>query len=170
MERGTILHALLDHLSRHPAEAREAMARPVLDGLGLPLADSEGDALVSTAMRLLADPGLEGVFGPDTLSEVPVSGPLSPLGGRAISGTIDRLVVRPDSVLAVDYKTNRVVPERPEDVPEGLLRQLGAYAALLAQVYPGRRIETALLWTATGQLMSVPHEMVMDALRRTATS
>jgi ATP-dependent helicase/nuclease subunit A len=170
MERGTILHALLDHLSRHPAAARERLSRPVIEGLGLPLADAEGDALVSAAMRLLADPALAEVFGPDTLSEVPISGSLPSLGGRAISGTIDRLIVRPDSVLAVDYKTNRIVPERPEDVPEGLLRQLGAYAALLAQVYPGRRIETALLWTATGHLMSLPNEMVMDALRRTATS
>jgi ATP-dependent helicase/nuclease subunit A len=170
MERGTIFHALLDHLSRHPAALREGIARAVLDELGLPLADSEGSALVSSAMHLLADPALAEVFGPDTLSEVPISGSLSALAGRAISGTIDRLIVRPDSVLAVDYKTNRVVPGRPEDVPEGLLRQLGAYAALLAQVYPGRRIETALLWTATGHLMSLPHEMVMDALRRTATS
>ncbi len=33
--------------------------------------------------------------------------------------------------------------KRPEACPEGLLRQMGAYALALAQVYPGRRIETA---------------------------
>ncbi len=69
-------------------------------------------------------------------------------------------------MLAVDYKSNRVVPTRPEEVPEGLLRQMGAYAEALAQIYPGRRIETALLWTARAQLMRLPPEIVRDALSR----
>ena len=73
-------------------------------------------------------------------------------------------------VLIVDFKTNSRVPERPEDVPEGLLRQLGAYASALAQVYPGRRIETAILWTATAALMDIPNDIVMPTLALPATS
>jgi ATP-dependent helicase/nuclease subunit A len=170
LERGTILHALLEHLPGCPAGARAGLAKAVLDGLGLPLAATEGDALVAHAFRLIDDPALAHVFADGTLAEVPVLGQPEGLGGHAVSGTIDRLVPGPDAVLAVDYKSNRLVPDRIEDVPEGLLRQMGAYAGLLAQAYPGRRIETAILWTATGRLMPLPHEMVMAALQRSATS
>ena len=73
-------------------------------------------------------------------------------------------------MLIVDFKTNAVVPATPAEIPEGLLRQMGAYAAALALVYPGRRIDTAILWTLSATLMPLPHDMVMEALGRASTS
>ena len=81
---------------------------------------------------------------------------------------MDRLVVSPDRVLAVDFKSNAVVPQRPQDCPEGLLRQLGAYAAALTQIYPDRQIETAIVWTRTAEIMHTPHDLVTGALASTA--
>ena len=86
---------------------------------------------------------------------------------RAILGTIDRLIVTKDRVLAVDYKSNRVVPDRPEATPEGLLRQLGAYRLALSQIYPDRLVEVAILWTRTGQVMTYDPDIVSAALART---
>ncbi len=77
-------------------------------------------------------------------------------------------MVGPDHVHAVDYKTNAILPAAPEDTPEGLLRQMGAYAAALAQVFPGRRIETAILWTARARLMPLPAALTAAALARAA--
>ena len=74
---------------------------------------------------------------------------------QPLSGAIDRLIVREDRVLAVDYKSNALVPSHPEDVPEGLRRQMAAYRAALQQIYPGRKVETAILWTKTATLMPV---------------
>ena len=79
---------------------------------------------------------------------------------------IDRLILAPDRVLAVDFKTNAVLPDRPEDTPEGLLRQMGAYAHALAAIYPDRKVETALLWTRAATLMPLPHALVTAALMR----
>ena len=59
------------------------------------------------------------------------------------------------------------VPDRPEGVPEGILRQMGAYAAMLAELYPGRVIETAILWTETGGLMPLPPNIVRAAMQKT---
>ncbi|MEM1076622.1 MAG: hypothetical protein AAGI36_19355, partial [Pseudomonadota bacterium] len=70
-------------------------------------------------------------------------------------------------ILAIDFKTNRIVPQAVETCPEGLLRQMGAYALALAQIYPNRRIETAILWTKTRALMPLPHDIVMAALQNT---
>jgi ATP-dependent helicase/nuclease subunit A len=63
-----------------------------------------------------------------------------------------------------------VVPDSAGAVPEGLLRQMGAYAEILGAIYPDRTVETAILWSRTGQLMSLPHDLVMAALVRAAAS
>jgi ATP-dependent helicase/nuclease subunit A len=83
-------------------------------------------------------------------------------------GRIDRLVVRPDRVLAIDFKSHRDVPDRPEAVPEAILRQMGAYRAALRAIWPGRRAETAVLWTRTARLMPLPDALVDAALARAA--
>jgi len=44
----------------------------------------------------------------------------------------------------------------------------GAYAEALGQIYPDRKIETALLWTRTARMMVLPHDLVTAALGRAA--
>ena len=103
------------------------------------------------------------------MAEVDIVGPSTSIHAQ-VFGTIDRLIVEPERVLAVDYKTNANIPERAEDVPEGLLRQMGAYLEALEALYPDRKIDIAILWTATATLMPLSHGIVREALRRTATS
>jgi len=55
-------------------------------------------------------------------------------------------------------------------VPEGLLRQMGAYAAALAKIWPGRAIETGILWTERSSYMALPHDLVSAALARATTA
>ena len=83
-------------------------------------------------------------------------------------GSIDRLLIAPDRVLIVDYKSNAVIPDRPDQVPEGILRQMGAYAHMLGQIYPDRRIDVAILWTRGPHLMPLDPEIVRQAFGRTA--
>ncbi len=82
-----------------------------------------------------------------------------------MQGIIDRLIVSGDHVLAVDFKSNALVPDRAENVPPGILRQLGAYAAVLQQIYPDRRVDLAIVWTATVQLMPIPLNIVRAAMQ-----
>ena len=86
------------------------------------------------------------------------------LGDERIHGTIDRLLVTGTTVTAVDFKSNRAVPETPEETPVGLLRQMGAYAHALAQIYPDKVIETEILWTAKGIRMQIPEDLAAKAL------
>ena len=155
---GTLVHRLLEHL---PGEARtnwpDVTAAICADAPFAAQASEEAQAVLDT-------PELAYIFSRETLAEVTVS---ARLGSHALQGVIDRLIVDADRVLAVDYKTNRVIPSKPEDTPLGILRQLGAYAHALEQVYPGRRIETAILWTSAPTLMQMPHDIVTDALQTT---
>jgi ATP-dependent helicase/nuclease subunit A len=155
LDRGTLLHRLLERLPDLPPPAREAAAL----ALG---ADPDSWA---TVRRILDDPALAWIFAPGSLAEVGFS---LPFRGRTILGNIDRLVVGADAVAVIDYKSNAVVPDRPDQVPEGYLRQLGAYAAAAAALFPGRRVTAHVLWTATTQLMPLDPEIVSAALDRAA--
>jgi len=153
--RGRLIHALLQHLPALPATARgEAasrfLARP---GHGLP-AEIQAE-IAREALALLHHP----VFAPGGLAEAPIAGRI---GGRLFSGQVDRLLVGPDRVLLVDYKTNRPVPRSAETVPGAYLRQMAAYRALLRAAFPGRVVECALLWTYSAELMTLP-DGLLDA-------
>jgi ATP-dependent helicase/nuclease subunit A len=111
---------------------------------------------------ILADNALAHIFGPHALAEVALT---AELGGRRLVGTVDRLVVTDDQVLVVDFKSNRVVPDSPAEVPDGILAQMGAYAEALAQIYPDRPAKVAILWTSVPRLMPLDRDIVRAALQ-----
>lgn len=154
--RGTALHLLLEHLVGREVGDRLAIAESLVrDAMLRAELLPEVEEVVSAHAELFKLPALTEV---DLCAEIL---------GQTLRGTVDRLIVEPHRVLAIDYKSNRMVPERAEDVPAGILRQMGAYAAALGQIYPDRAIETAVLWTRTGQLMRLPPDIVSAALART---
>lgn len=156
--RGTALHLLLERLPGHDPGQWDSLAAALIPD-PLHLTDT-----LREARRVLQHPDLAQMFGPDTLAEAAVT---APWGDRMLAGTIDRLIIAPDHVLIIDYKSNTVSPDRPEATPEGILRQLGAYAHMLAQIYPDHRIETAVLWTKIPSLMRIDPEIVRQAFART---
>ncbi|OUS19416.1 double-strand break repair helicase AddA [Rhodobacterales bacterium 59_46_T64] len=168
--RGRQVHTLLEHLPSLPRNDWPVMAHRLLNAGGESVTEAEATPLLEEACRVLDAPRLAPVFAATTLAEVPVTADLPALGGQRIHGVIDRLIVSPDRVMAVDFKTNIAVPQNPAQCPEGLLRQMGAYQAALAQIYPDREIVTALLWTRSAELMILPHDIVINALTRTQIS
>lgn len=154
--RGTALHLLLEHLVGQKVTDRLVLAESLVPDAAL-----RADLLPEVERVLAAHADL---FALPALTEVDLCATILQ---QTLRGTVDRLIVEPHRVLAIDYKSNRVVPERTNDVPEGILRQMGAYAAALAQIYPDRAVETAVLWTRTGQLMQLPPDIVSAALART---
>ena len=82
------------------------------------------------------------------------------MGGVVITGTVDRLLVTPDEITVVDFKTTRRPPTSLDDVPESTLRQMAAYVAALETIYPGRRVRAGLLYTQTPQVIEIPPERI----------
>ncbi len=161
--RGTQLHRLFEHLPDAPRPDWSAVARRLLG-------DAAAEALSAEATRVLDDPAFVEIFAPGALTEVEVAAPSDTLKGRLVVGAIDRLIIGPEKVVAIDYKSNAIVPTTPQDVPEGILRQMGAYAEALAKIYPDRQIETAILWTTAPALMPLPHDLIAAALARASVS
>ncbi len=157
LARGSRLHLLLEHLpsalpADWPSMAEALISDPV-----------ERLALLAEASGVLQSQSLAHLFAPGTLAEVPIT---AEFGTGRLYGTIDRLIITPGHILAVDYKSNRRIPDHPSQVPEGLLRQMGAYAHALAQIYPDHQIDTAILWTQRPLLMPLDRDIVRDALVR----
>ncbi len=167
---GRRIHRLLELLPGAPQAEWGDLAERLLS-IGPDGGESEEAAAdLAEARAVLDAPELAHLFDPSALAEVDLSAALPDLNEARIHGTVDRLILSPDRVLAVDFKTNMVVPDRPADVPEGLLRQMGAYQQALEAIYPDRTVETAILWTRGPSLMALPHEIVSAALQRASTS
>ncbi|MEY1557089.1 double-strand break repair helicase AddA [Yoonia sp. R2331] len=167
---GRSFHLLLEHLPTVPAAQRRDMAARVMAAAPDVHSEAVSQALIADAITVLDTPALAHIFAPDARAEVGITANLPDLNGARIHGAIDRLIITDTHILAVDFKTNRKVPPSAEEVPEGLLRQMGAYAAALAQIYPDRQIDTAILWTRSATLMPLPAQIVAAALARVTTS
>ena len=157
--RGTAIHHLLETLPSIAPEFRDAVAARLLGEYTAP----ERAAMVQEAMDVLRAPALAEVFGADSLAEVGFS---VTVAGRPMQGIMDRLLVRPDRVLVIDFKTNATVPTTPEECPEGILRQMSAYRHVLTTLYPDRPAEAAILWTRNATMMPLPSQLLQDAWQR----
>ncbi|SHH59658.1 double-strand break repair helicase AddA [Marivita hallyeonensis] len=159
-ERGTLIHHLLDVLPNVPTADRTEIAQRLLDG------HPQAEDLLQEVLAVLDAPHLSEVFAQSTLSEVPVTASIDGFGQSVMHGVIDRLIITEAKITAVDFKTNRTVPQSESDCPEGLLRQMGAYRAILAQIYPEKSIEVGLLWTRTATYMPLSETLTTQALVR----
>ena len=112
-------------------------------------------------MAVLEHPDFASLFQPGSRAEVPVTGAIETAEGpRVISGQIDRLVVTPDAVLIVDFKTNRPPPAHPDGVAPLYLKQMASYRAALRQIFPDRAVRAFLLWTDGPKCMELPDEFL----------
>ena len=143
--RGLLLHALFERLPPVATDRRRAAALRWLAVQAPMLDDAARMAMADEVLAILDDPAHAALFGPDSLAEVPLS---AVVDGMVVAGIVDRLRVTDDAVTVIDYKTGRRIPESAADVAPAYLRQMAAYRDALAVIFPGRRVETALLYTA----------------------
>ncbi len=171
--RGDLIHRLLQVLPDLSPDRRAGAAARVL-ARERDLSDDQRQEMAGAALGVLNDPRFAEAFGPGSRAEVALAGTAPGLPERfAISARVDRLLVEPGRVLVVDFKTNRPAPDRIEHADPAYILQMALYAAVLAEVFPGRRIEAALVWTDGPRLMPVPEPLMaaaLDALPRGPTS
>ena len=155
--RGKLIHRLLQTLPDLDPGLRAAAARRLLARPAYGLAPAEIDAIAAETLAVLTHPDFAAAFEGPALAEAAI---VARLGGRALSGRIDRLCVRDDAVYVIDFKTNRPPPSDVKDVAPVYLAQLAAYRAALSPLFPDRPIRCALLWTHAPRLMPVPPAML----------
>ena len=146
-QAGRLAHALLQYLPQLAPEAREKTAARFLDLRGAELAPERRESLLLEVMSVLALPGLEALFGPQSQAEVALGGQITLPNGKSltISGQIDRLCVTEDEVIIADFKTG--TPHSGGAMPSAYLAQLAMYRAAVAPLYPGKQLRCLLIWT-----------------------
>ena len=155
MQRGTLVHRLLQSLPNLAADRRRDAALGYLARNAADWSEAERDELATRVLALIEDRRFAAVFAAGSRAEVSIVGRLELRGRPLVSGQIDRLVVTDDAVLIVDFKTNHNPPSAPAEAPEAYVRQLALYRAVLARLYPQRSIRTALLWTESLDFMEI---------------
>ncbi|TPG14479.1 double-strand break repair helicase AddA [Sphingomonas oligophenolica] len=156
--RGRLIHALFERLPPVASAARASAAVRWLEQAGGVDDPAVRDAIVADVLAVIDDPRFADLFGDGALAEAPIAATLG--DGLVVSGTVDRLLVTADVVRVIDFKTGRRVPATIDDIPRYHRRQMAAYAAALGVIFPDRRIEAALLYTAGPRLHVLPAAML----------
>jgi ATP-dependent helicase/nuclease subunit A len=157
-KRGLLVHRLLELLPLVAADQRGDAAARFLERRTHGLTREQAEEVRREVLRILEDPALAALFGPESLAEVPVVATLRDPQGKiqALTGQIDRLLVCERDCVIVDYKSNRPPPMQASQVSPAYLRQLAAYRAAIAAVYPGKSISCKILWSVEPRLMDIP--------------
>jgi ATP-dependent helicase/nuclease subunit A len=163
LERGRLVHRLMQALPDIPAERRQDAAERYLANTATEFLPAERTAMARQVLAILDDENFAEIFAPGSRAEVPIVGRIARARRDPIpvAGQVDRLAVTADSVLIADYKTDRIVPDRL-DATHHYVTQLALYRAVLARVFPGKPVRAALLFTDEPKLMELP-ATAMDA-------
>ena len=155
--RGVRLHKLFERMPAVPSKMRAAVADRWLQesaGEGDPLIRKD---IVATAVEIIEHPDFAEIFSADALAEAPIAGIV---GDRVVAGTVDRLLIKDSEIFVVDFKTGRRVPRSVDKVSIHHKAQMGAYAALLTNIFPGRVVRAALLYTHGPSLIELPGDVL----------
>jgi ATP-dependent helicase/nuclease subunit A len=172
LERGRIVHRLMQSLPDIPSSRRMDAAAHYLAGAAKDFSSAEQAEIVRQTSAILDAPEFAELFAPGSRAEVPIVGRLARMDGSTerVPGQVDRLVVTENAVLIGDYKTDSLVPRSLDEVPTAYVAQLALYRAVLARLYPGKAVRAALIFTATPVLIEIPAETLDAKLREILTN
>jgi len=162
---GIALHAMLQHLGGIDRALWPDIVPKALLALLPDMADNHA-AIGNKAIAILDRPELAAYFGANSRAEVPFMLDATRDGKDIrLNGRMDRMVIDETGVTVIDYKSDASVPTDAGDVPGNYLTQLGLYALVAGQLFPGRDVRAAILWTQLESLMFLPSDMLAAATR-----
>ncbi len=170
LERGRLVHRLMQSLPDIPSERRKAAAEHYLGHAASHFDAAERAALVAQTLAILADPAFAEIFAAGSRAEVPIVGRIVTPDGTPlhVSGQIDRIAVTGGAVLIADYKTDRFPPDSLGEV-EPYVAQLALYRAVLMRLYPNMTVRAALVFTERPKLMEIPAAAMEAAFSKVLT-
>ena len=145
-KRGQAIHQLLQYLPDLPDDIRESRAVRFMEK-HFPQIDAQ--TTIAECLRLIHDPALAFLFGPNSWPEVRVGGTIeTKTGPRLVIGQIDRLAIG-DDILIADFKSLRDPPQDEASIPKDYIEQMRLYRDLMQATYPEKSVKTLLVWTQT---------------------
>ena len=165
--RGQVIHRLLQCLTEVTPAERSGVFASVAAEFGLSPGSTSFCEWQKECEALLQEPSLAMIFHPpagvESFNEVPI---IYTLNGSTVYGIVDRLLLFPDSVWVVDYKSHQgATPGNIDTLASTYHRQLGYYGAGVKRLWPEKEVRTCLLFTRCAQL----HEIKLPAAEPLST-
>ena len=155
VSRGRVIHKILQEIPGLAEPDALKLARRLLEKNHL------DTALAEEIVGLIAKPETLDFFAAASQAEVSLGAILA--DGQRFVGRVDRLVVRDNDILVLDYKTDWNVPDAL-DANHPHVLQLAGYAMALGQAYGGKTIRAAILWTGLPRLDWIADETLQKAI------
>lgn len=140
---GKITHKILEFLPNLSKDSAEAVkiAQKYLKNQNIN--DKHQEITIRNIKNIVKNPNFNFLFNKEYRSEVAIS---AKIDGKIISGQIDLLILDQSSVTIIDYKTNL---NKNSDIYQ---EQLNLYSQIIANIYPNKKIITAIIWTYHGEI------------------
>jgi ATP-dependent helicase/nuclease subunit A len=166
LQRGRIVHRLMQSLPDIAPAARKSALEHYLGNAARDLSPEERTEIARHVFAILEDDKFAAVFAGGSRPETPIVGRISRPTGEPVlvAGQVDRLIVTDEAVLAVDYKTDSLVPDGIDAVPPAYIAQLALYRAVLTALYPDKPVRAALIFTGGPVLLDIPAPTLDAAL------
>lgn len=165
--RGTLAHALFEHLPALSPHARHAAAENYIHRHGQALSEAEREQIIEDTLAVITHPDMAQLFAPQSRAEAPIAGSIALDNGARLqfSGQIDRYVETEEEIYLVDFKTGHV-PQTGDgaDMPSAYIRQMAIYRALMQAARPGKPVRCGLVWTQACRTDWLSEKMLDDAL------
>jgi ATP-dependent helicase/nuclease subunit A len=133
---GTKIHRLMQILPDVPHEKHASIITAMV-----------GEDYVHALSNLFLKPAFKELMAMQALTEVPISGIWQ---DQQIERRIDRLCLSGQKVIIVDYKTGA-----QSEITASIREQMACYKALLTSAFTGFDIESVVVFTTTGNIISV---------------
>ncbi len=146
---GNLVHRLLESLPRKTAAERDEILANLARHIHRSLQPASIGDVQRSVNAVLNNPAFEFLFEGNAFTEQAIAGVINDV---YITGQIDRLVVRDDEILIIDYKTNRSPPPDAASISTRYLRQMAAYVLLMTRIYPDHKVKCGFLWTTIPRL------------------
>lgn len=139
--RGMLIHALLAAIEYAEGDIESTLSEIRSRPWSVEFTPEEMEAGIKIVGEFLRQPEVAFYFSPRPGRRVERELELVDAQGRLFRA--DRVVVDPDRVTVIDFKTGRI--EDPE-IKRSYLSQINGYLSMLTDIYPGRRVEGLLMY------------------------
>ena len=163
LRRGRLIHALLQTLPDLPDKDWELTGQRFLSR-DPEVTETDAAEMLEVTLRTLRDPAFAEIFNTDGRNEAAIVGTLPE--GQMVNGRVDRLIIQPDQVMIIDYKTDRPAPDDASEIDLPYLVQMAAYRVVLQGLYPDRPVRCALLYTDGPRLIELDGQIMSESLNR----
>lgn len=149
--KGNAVHKLLEILPSANVEDRDEIADIYLNNSFFILSNEDRKIIKEKVFNILNNPEYATFFDKNSKSEVDIIGNLD---GKNTPKRIDRLVIKEDKIIIIDYK-NTMYDYNEKTLPIEYKQQLNGYKTLIEQIYKNKKVECYILLTSFIKLIKV---------------